>query len=520
MSNAVLERLTPAFATRRSLSFGSALVVAAAVIGMRIWSLGAHDLWADELTTLQATDGSWRDLFAFVVSDVVHPPLFYIFAKAWVDVGGDSVWWLRLLPTIFGIAATVPFVLICRELLLGSGATLLASLLFAVNGYLVYYSNEFRMYSLLLLLTLSSAWLFVRLLKGKSSRRVGSVVPLFCVNLLLVFTHYYGWTVVGVELLSVLLWKRREIRSFGLSLVGLLALFAPWAYAATRAVRDKGGLSENLDWAWRPRILDVVGYYGDLSGAIHVDRYRWVTAVAAFVTAVVVARLAIRKLRGVSARMPSDGDGAVWFFLLLAVLPVAASSALSRILPYSIWHPRYLIVSAAAYLLLVVVGVKELGSGWIAISSALALSTWALLSGVVEHYRTDRVAWSTVAEKVVAAEAASSRLYTIGGQDFSFYLDRIAPGKFHLFRANGVDDLQGHRFWILLRVSGDRYRLANDSPERRERERLRALNARLVERGYVVRTMIKNGAVGYRAFALSVAKSGRELAHTPARTVG
>ena len=86
--------------------------------------------------------------------------------KVWIGIGGESEGWLRLFPILTTVATICPFVLLCRELKLKASEVNLAFMLIAVNGYLIYFAQELRMYSLLLLLTLSSLWLFAKFLNA------------------------------------------------------------------------------------------------------------------------------------------------------------------------------------------------------------------------------------------------------------------------------------------------------------------------------------------------------------------
>ena len=77
----------------------------------------------------------------------------------------------------------------------------------------MYYSQHLRMYSLLMLAALFSAWCFERYL-GEASVR--NLVWLGAANAFLGYTQYYGWCVVLLEFVY-LLWKRREpgpVRNF------------------------------------------------------------------------------------------------------------------------------------------------------------------------------------------------------------------------------------------------------------------------------------------------------------------
>src|SRR5213080_2775677 len=140
-------------------------------IAARFWRLTAGCLWFDEIFSVHAARHSWRELFSFVAADVVHPPLFYALLKIWIAAGGESLVWLRLFPFLISVAAIVPLMLLCRALQLNAAETNL---------------------------TLGSLWLFVRFVQeGARARKL--LPALSAVNLLLVFTHYYGWMVLASE---------------------------------------------------------------------------------------------------------------------------------------------------------------------------------------------------------------------------------------------------------------------------------------------------------------------------------
>src|SRR5947207_1806607 len=144
----------------------SAIALTVLYVAARLWRLTASCLWFDEIFSVHAARHTWGGLWRFAAADLIHPPLFYALLKIWAAAGGDSLLWLRLFPALTSIAALVPFFLLARELRLGAAATDVALLLMAADGYLIKYAQEVRMYSLLLMLTLLSLWLFARLLNA------------------------------------------------------------------------------------------------------------------------------------------------------------------------------------------------------------------------------------------------------------------------------------------------------------------------------------------------------------------
>src|SRR5262249_23492195 len=156
-------------------------------IAARIWRLTDYGLFGDEIFSMQAIGDDWSGVITNVIADGVHPPLFYLLLKAWTVIGGESLFWLKLLPLLISIVSILPFFLLCRELKLGPGAINLSLGLMACNGFLVTYAQELRMYSMLQALAISSLWLFTRLINSRRDAKKAQLA-LFVCNLILIYT--------------------------------------------------------------------------------------------------------------------------------------------------------------------------------------------------------------------------------------------------------------------------------------------------------------------------------------------
>jgi len=210
--------------------FALALALYAA---LRLWHLTDSCLWFDEIFSVHAARHDWLDMIGFVAADIIHPPLFYLLLKAWIAIGGESLLWLRLFPALMAIATVLPLFLLCRKLNLGSAEINLTLLLMAVNGHLIKYAQELRMYSLLLFLALWSFFFFIRSFRSETPAKKFPV-GLCVFNLLLIYTHYYGWMVVGVELICVLIWNRQKLRFCSAMVAVLIVSFSPWLSSGLR----------------------------------------------------------------------------------------------------------------------------------------------------------------------------------------------------------------------------------------------------------------------------------------------
>ncbi|HEX8161510.1 MAG TPA: hypothetical protein VF538_06535 [Pyrinomonadaceae bacterium] len=240
------------------------VLVCALYVGARVWRLGATCLWFDEIFGVHAAAWQgWGGMLRFVALDLIHPPLFYGVLKVWAGAGGaGSVWWLRLLPVVTSSLAILPVAWLARELRLGARTLALALLLAAVSGTLVKYAQELRMYGLLLLFAACSLWLFARYCNSAAGARRDAFV-LFVANLLLVYTHYFGWLVVALEVVYAAIFVRARLRLLAASAVALAVCFAPWAWAVWRALSSGagGGFEQNLGWAARPALRELFEPY-------------------------------------------------------------------------------------------------------------------------------------------------------------------------------------------------------------------------------------------------------------------
>jgi uncharacterized membrane protein len=390
------------------------VIVVGLFIAARVWHLTSSCLWFDEIFGIHAARFNWKQMFQFVAADLIHPPLFYALLKIWIAVGGESLLWLRMLPVILSVAAIVPIVLLCRSLKLNSWQSNLALALLAVNGYLIKYAQEVRMYSLLFLLTCTSLWLFVRFADPKS--RVSRVLPpLMFVNVFLVYSHYYGWVVVLIELLFLLFWRRERVMKFLLTILIAIVSYLPWLYLMTISREPGRGLAQNIGWVTRPGISDIAQFFSMLNTPFFfrqssaVSRFDiWGLCLSLIVFGVPLAILLRRTIK----EQRSEAR-AIWTMLGFVILPIALVFILSWVFPHSVWGTRHLIVTAGPYAILAAIALTESRLAWLSTACLALLGCWVLLNGAVTlAKRPPNLTWCTwepLAQEFVRAEANGSQ---------------------------------------------------------------------------------------------------------------
>jgi len=187
---------------RSGLALAGLTVLAAA---LRFLAIGDQSFWFDESYTVDLVGRGFGDMLAAIPDTESTPPLYYVLAWPWAKAVGTGEAGLRSLSAVIGTAAVPVAWAAARELLRSERAALIAAALVAVNPYFVWYSQEARSYSLLVLTTAITLVFLGRALR-EPSRRACALWAGACVLALL--THYFAGFVVVAEA-GWLVWATR-----------------------------------------------------------------------------------------------------------------------------------------------------------------------------------------------------------------------------------------------------------------------------------------------------------------------
>jgi len=423
----------------------------------RLWNLTENCLWFDEIFSIHAAEHDWQSLFGFVARDLIHPPLFYVLLKIWILIGGESLVWLRLFPVFFSTVALVPFYFICRQSKLNFETVAIAFSLFAANGALIKYAQEVRMYAVLLCFSLCSLWLFLRFLNfGKS------FTALTIVNILLVYTHYFGWFVVSSEVAAILIFQRIKIsRILAMFAVTFLS-FTPWIFAIWQAMKLNADFSQNLGWANRPNLEVLIQFIFDLIEPFYfqltnVDKTSIFLITVPLLLILIVAAVSCLITRSVEGNVEKRS---VFLLLIFVLAPVILAFSASWTLPVSVWGTRHLIVVFAPFLILAAIVVERISILYLKLA-VLALIFW--LTGIAFLIQIQRgttptilCAWENLAGDLERSEPISGErtkvfvFEDLAAYDFWFAL-RGSENKFKIVKVNGISELAEDTAYFLPR---------------------------------------------------------------------
>ncbi|MEP7147706.1 MAG: glycosyltransferase family 39 protein [Acidobacteriota bacterium] len=399
---------------------------------IRMWHLTDSCLWFDEIFSVHAAEHSWESLFGFVAQDLIHPPLFYATLKLWIEIGGESLLWLRLLPVLFSALALIPFVYLCRELKFTNSVILLSLAILTVNGSLIKYTQTLRMYSMLMFLSLFSIWLFARYFnRGKS------FVPLLIVNLLLIYTHYFGWLVIGAEVAALLIFQTIKWRRMVTMLGVLIVSFIPWMLAVTGAARSGSDVGQNIGWMARPGIHEMMTFIFDLTEPFYFQASNAEPASMYRITIPIVLILLAAFVIYLSNWNRDEDKQPIYFLAVFAILPAILAFLASWLLPYSVWGTRHLIVIYAPAAILIAYFLTRIPFAWVRRAAAALLLMLFGYSLVLHATRPTPsyvwCAWNDAAEQIRSQQR-------VGAEPTKIY---------------ALENLVAYHLWFALRESSD-----------------------------------------------------------------
>jgi 4-amino-4-deoxy-L-arabinose transferase-like glycosyltransferase len=195
---------------------------------IRLSQLGYDELWTDEaMTGFIALTRDWLDYLRIAT----NPPLYFIMQRGWCDLVTCNEFGLRLSSVLFGVLFIILAGILCRRLY-GRKVALAVTLVAALSPIHVYYSQEARVYVVLMAVLLLFLYLQWQVIREGPSR--GRLIGLFGIIMVALFLHYFSliiiWScllVYGVESLYGL---RRIPRSYFLTVIAPMVIYVPWLY--------------------------------------------------------------------------------------------------------------------------------------------------------------------------------------------------------------------------------------------------------------------------------------------------
>lgn len=194
---------------------------------VRFFEIGTNSLAGDEPFSVYFAQMPLADILRHLKPGN-NPPLYELLLHFWIKLFGISEIAVRIPSLIFSAGTAVLLYKIGKDYF-KTEVGLLAYGIFLFNNYATYFSHEARVYALFGLLTAASFYFFLKILNEQDKWR--TIIIYGAVNALLLYAHYFGIMVLGIEMLCFFILKpitKQSLVKFAVALGITFVLFAPY----------------------------------------------------------------------------------------------------------------------------------------------------------------------------------------------------------------------------------------------------------------------------------------------------
>ncbi len=307
---------------------------------LRLPWLSVQSIAFDESFSLVVGLAEWAVLFEAILSDGVHPPLFYIIHKGALALWGTTEFGQRFSATLFGIISVALIYKAGHLIFENRWVGMFGALLLALNPVQLWLAQEARMYTLLTALTLMSFILFWQAIR--SNKRV-YWFGLTLIHAIIFGLHYFGFLIPTIQFVFILVnfgHTYTRLRPWTLTQIGAFIPLLPWLILT--ALRD--AQTFGIGFLERPNLLDFgLTLWNLLLGSVQMI---WPIFVIAVLLIGVTLWFASRPIPPHQVRVKQ----ARWLILIWGVFPITITWIVSQ--RRAFYADRYLSFAIPAFLLL------------------------------------------------------------------------------------------------------------------------------------------------------------------------
>jgi len=407
--------------------YGLLAAITLLAMALRFYKLGTWSFWIDELFTLNRVEAHYGslDMVVRTIAGTKWIPLSLLLISPVLKMLGANEWTARLVPAMIGVAS-VPALYLPTRRIFGPTVALLAALLLAISPWHIYWSQNARFYtSLMLLSSLALLAFFFGIERDRPLYLLFFIVLLY----LAVSERPLALFLVPIAVSYLLLLKLSQLekppglRRRNLLLLALPALIflIPYFHA----------------------LIDLVTTFG---GAPNHDPLRLLSSIAYRLG---IATISLALAGGLYLVVQKDRAGL--FMLLSAVVPVVLILAVS---PFMFTVDRYIFAVLPFWLVLSALAIKEMVTRSSGVTGLLGVGVLVLVFGTLvsedalyfEFQHGNRPDWRSAFQVVAQRKLDSDVVAATGPQIGRYYLGM------DVMWINDVDreSAANHRIWFVI----------------------------------------------------------------------
>jgi 4-amino-4-deoxy-L-arabinose transferase-like glycosyltransferase len=284
-----------------------------------------------------------------------NPPLFEIILHFWIKLFGISPFSVRLLPALFACLSPAVLYFFAKRNFT-TRVAIASSLLLTFSDLLLYYAHDCRVYSLFVLLSLTSFYYYFEVIDAKRTTILKQFLFVLF-STLLIYAHYFGILVLGFQGIHLLFFKRKQFSKIFIHYLLILVLYLPCIFI----VITRFGATAKGNWIEPP------------SGIESLYNMLWTFSNVPVITVICIVILffALVKVIVNKTYFKLKENSSVILILVWFLIPFLGMLFISYWIP--MYLSRYLIFALPAYYILLVLCVENLFKKAIYVNMVLGL---------------------------------------------------------------------------------------------------------------------------------------------------
>ncbi len=206
-----------------------------------------QSLWLDEAISANVSRFyNFIDIPKLFSPSDFHPPFYYMFLHAWEKIFGNNIVSLRLPSIIFSVV-TIYFIYLIGKCIKNKNTGLWAAIILSINPLFFYYSQEVRMYSMVVMFLTIGLYNFIKIIKADKPK----LINIIGINIFgfLSFNCFYG-SIFLLAAQALYLLSKKKIKLFFTTNIGiLLAILVLSPLLWTQFHNSKVALATVTNWS-------------------------------------------------------------------------------------------------------------------------------------------------------------------------------------------------------------------------------------------------------------------------------
>lgn len=302
-----------------------------------------------------------------------NPPLYEILLHFWIKLFGISELSVRM-PSLIFSTITVFYVFRIGFKYFNLRIGIVASLLFIFSNYQTLYAHEARVYTMFGMLSTISMFHFLSLV-DRQERRWFHFGILTLTNIVLIYSHYFGFFVLGIEFTFILVSKELRKNLWKQILASTLLIFI--AYIPNIKIITERFLDSSQNGTWLTKPNGLASLY------TMIVKFANAPVVAVTTITILLISLGIYIVKRENIEIPKTKLLiAVWF-----AIPFILMFCISYFIP--MYLDRYLIFISSSFVILIPIAIESLTNNK-KISTAILVVTCLLFVATTKTNITNK----------------------------------------------------------------------------------------------------------------------------------